>query len=248
MTFLRSATFNLLFYALLIGMMVTGLPVMLAGARAVKAYAQCWARLSLRLFCIVCRVRIEVRGGHNLPRAGVIIASKHQSFLDILLLLSIAPRFIFVLKRELMFIPVFGQFLNRCGMIPVDRARGRAALGSLTERVRTALREGLQLVIFPEGTRRSPGAEPRYKSGVSHLYAAGGVPCVPVALNSGLFWPRRSFLRRPGLCIVEVLPPISPGEDRVVFLAELQERIETTSDRLLHEARAFLNRAPTRQT
>jgi 1-acyl-sn-glycerol-3-phosphate acyltransferase len=126
------------------------------------------------------------------------------------------------------------------GMVPVDRGAGSQALTNMTARAKQEIRGGRQLIIFPEGTRRRPGAEPRYKFGVAHLYAEVGVPCVPVALNSGLFWPRRALLRLPGTIVVEFLPPIMPGLDKDVFLRRLQDDIETATARLLAEGEAEL--------
>jgi 1-acyl-sn-glycerol-3-phosphate acyltransferase len=120
-------------------------------------------------------------------------------------------------------------------MIPVDRGAGKAALSGMTDDARRAFAEGRQIIIFPEGTRRPAGADPKYKFGVAHLYAAAGVPCVPIALNSGLFWPRRRFLRFPGTVRVEILDPIRPGLDRDAFFAKLQEEIETATARLIAE-------------
>ena len=236
MIVLRSLAFNVVFYAVLIGMMIVGLPVLFAGPARIKAYARSWARFSLWLLAVVCDVQTEIRGAKHLTAGGAIVAAKHQSFLDIIALLSIAPRFVFVLKRELMVIPLFGWFLKKSGMIPIDRSRGRAVMADLNRRVREALAREEQLIIFPEGTRRAPGAEPAYKSGVSHLYAASEAPCCPVALNSGLFWPRRSFLRKPGRCVVEVLSAIPPGLERATFLAELEQRIETATNQLMRQA------------
>lgn len=233
MIVLRSIVFNLVFYAVLVIMMIVGLPVVLGPAQAVRNWARLWARISLWLLARICGVTVDVRGAEHLPDGDFILASKHQSFLDILILLPLLPRFVFVLKRELTWIPVFGLYLLRSQMIPIDRSRGRGLLARLTERVASAMRRGLQLVIFPEGTRRPPGAEPAYKSGVSHLYAGTGAICIPVALNSGLAWPRRSFIRRPGRVVAEVLAPIPPGLPRETFLPLLQDRIETASNRLL---------------
>jgi 1-acyl-sn-glycerol-3-phosphate acyltransferase len=126
------------------------------------------------------------------------------------------------------------------GMVPVDRGAGSQALIDMTARANKEIRSGRQLIIFPEGTRRAPGAEPRYKFGVAHLYADVGVPCVPVALNSGLFWPRRALLRLPGTIVVEFLPAILPGLDKDVFARRLQADIETATARLVAEGRAEL--------
>jgi len=150
---------------------------------------------------------------------------------------------IFILKRELIWIPFFGWCLSKFKMIPVDRGGRARALAQVTRRAKVELGDnGRQLLIFPEGTRRAAGAEPAYKFGVAHLYAELGLPCVPVALNSGLYWPRRRFLRRPGTIRLEILPPIAPGLDKAAFQALLQERIETASDRLLARGRAELAR------
>ena len=127
-----------------------------------------------------------------------------------------------MLKRELARIPLFGLYA-RCGeQIAIDRARGRAALAQVSQQARKVLADGRQLLIFPEGTRRAPGAEPQYKFGVAFIYTETGALCLPVALNSGLFWPRRSFLRRPGTVLVEFLEPIRPGLDKATFLKDLQ--------------------------
>ena len=122
-------------------------------------------------------------------------------------------------------------------MVAIDRRRGKEALAAMNERARVELSQGRQLIIFPEGTRRPAGAEPRYKFGVAHIYAAEGVPCLPVALNSGLFWPRRSILRKPGTVVVDILDPIPPGMEKDAFFARLQEEIEAASNRLIAEAR-----------
>ena len=174
-------------------------------------------------------------------RAGaLIVASKHQSAWETFALLSLFDNPTFIIKRELKWIPIFGWFTIKGRMVPVDRGAGSQALTDMIERARIELSRGRQLVIFPEGTRRPPGAEPRYKYGVAHLYAAEGVPCVPVALNSGLFWPRRSLRRNPGTVVVEVLDPILPGLDKDVFLERLQDEIETATARLIAESQAKL--------
>jgi 1-acyl-sn-glycerol-3-phosphate acyltransferase len=151
-----------------------------------------------------------------------------------LLLLFAEPTYI--VKRELTWIPFFGWYIWKARVIPVDRGSRVRALVRMTARVRRALKEGRQIIIFPEGTRRAPGAPPAYKYGIVHIYAETGVPCLPVALNSGLFWGRRSFLRHPGTITVEVLDPIPPGLDKDVFIERLQRDIETATDRLIAEA------------
>ena len=131
--------------------------------------------------------------------------------------------------------PFFGWYAMKAGMIPVDRGRRGQALADMTERARAELDRGRQIVIFPEGTRRAPGAEPRYKFGIAHLYGETGIPCLPIALNSGLFWPRRSFRRYPGTLVAEVLDPIPPGLSKEDFAARLQQDIEAATARLIAE-------------
>ncbi|MEI8277946.1 MAG: lysophospholipid acyltransferase family protein, partial [Hyphomicrobiales bacterium] len=145
---------------------------------------------------------------------------------------------VFIVKRELQWIPVFGWLMIKGRMVPVDRSAGSQALAEMAERARIELADNRQLIIFPEGTRRAAGAEPRYKFGVAHLYAAEGVPCVPIALNSGLFWPRRSIRRIPGTVVIEILDPIPPGLEKDVFYKRLQSDIETATERLIEQGRA----------
>jgi 1-acyl-sn-glycerol-3-phosphate acyltransferase len=148
----------------------------------------------------------------------------------------------FILKRELQWIPFFGWYAWKASMIPVDRGRRGQALADMTERARVELGRGRQIVIFPEGTRRPPGAEPSYKFGIVHLYSETGIPCLPIALNSGLFWPRRSFRRYPGTIVAEILDPIPPGLGKPEFAARLQQEIETATARLIAEGERELAR------
>jgi 1-acyl-sn-glycerol-3-phosphate acyltransferase len=150
-------------------------------------------------------------------------------------LLPLFPDPSFIVKRELSWIPVFGWEIWRAEMTFVDRGARSQALAKMTANARIQLEQGRQIIIFPEGTRRAPGAEPAYKYGVVHLYAETGIACVPIALNSGLFWPRRRFVRYPGTVTVEILDPIPPGLDKKTFAATLQDQIETTTTRLLAE-------------
>jgi 1-acyl-sn-glycerol-3-phosphate acyltransferase len=193
---------------------------------------------------VVCGTRVEIRGLEHLAQGRLkgpfIVAAKHQSTWETFALLRLFDDFTFIVKRELMWIPIFGWCMAKGRMIPVDRGAGAQALADMTARAREEIQTGRQLVIFPEGTRRSPGAPPRYKFGVAHLYGETGVPCIPVALNSGLFWPRRKFLRLPGTIVVEFLPPILPGMDKEAFFRQLQGDIETATARLVAEGRAEL--------
>jgi 1-acyl-sn-glycerol-3-phosphate acyltransferase len=235
-TVVRSILFNVSFYLVLLGYFIVAIPTLLMPRRAILRLAQIWAHTNLALLRIICRIGVDWRGLEKIPSGAVLVAAKHQSTWETFALLILFRDPTFILKRELLWIPFYGWFARHAGMIPVDRGGGKAVLVAMTARAREALLEGRQIVVFPEGTRRPPGAEPKYKFGIAHLYAEGVAPCVPVALNSGLFWPRRKFLRYPGTVTVEVLDPIAPGLAREEFFERLQHDIETATARLLAEA------------
>jgi 1-acyl-sn-glycerol-3-phosphate acyltransferase len=238
----RSILFNILFYLNLVVLLFVALVTLLLPRRAVLKMAETWGRVSVWLLRVVCGIRMELRGLENLPKGPLIVAAKHQSTWETFALLKLFDDFTFIVKRELMWIPIFGWCMWKGGMIPVDRGGRSQALTGMIARAKAEIGRGRQLIIFPEGTRRSPGAEPRYKFGVTHLYSEIGVPCVPVALNSGLFWPRRSFRKLPGTIVAEFLPPIAPGLDKEAFQRRLQHDIETATARLIAEGEAELAR------
>jgi 1-acyl-sn-glycerol-3-phosphate acyltransferase len=242
MLVLRSLVFNVLFYLnLALWLVFAAVPSLLLPPRCLLKVAVAWAKSALWLMRVTTGTRYEITGLENIPSGGLMVASKHQSFWETFVLVTLFPDPVFILKRELTWIPFFGWCLTKLRMIPVDRGGRARALSHVTRRARVELGErGRQLLIFPEGTRRAAGAPPAYKFGVAHLYADLDVPCLPVALNSGLYWPRRKFLRRPGTIRVEIMPPIAPGMGKAEFQALLQERIETASDRLLAQGRAEL--------
>ena len=234
---LRSLAFNIAFYVNIVAWMLMCLPAMALPRRAMLGMVQAWARSTLTLMRVLTGTRMQVRGRDRLPAGGFILASKHQSVWETFALLTVVDDPAFILKRELTWIPLFGWLAWKAGMIPIDRQGGSGALAGMNRRAAEAVAAGRQLIIFPEGTRRAAGAPPSYKAGVSHLYRALGVPCLPAALNSGWFWPRRRFLRRPGTVVVELLEPLPPGLPREVFMTRLQAGIESASDGLLAEAR-----------
>jgi 1-acyl-sn-glycerol-3-phosphate acyltransferase len=238
----RSILFNTLFYLNLVALLVVALVTLALPRRAVLKMAELWGRVSVWLLRAVCGTKVELRGLENLPQGALIVAAKHQSTWETFALLKLFDDFTFIVKRELMWIPIFGWCMWKGGMIAVDRGARSQALTDMTERAKAEVGRGRQLIIFPEGTRRAPGAEPRYKFGVAHLYGELSVPCVPVALNSGLFWPRRAFRRLPGTIVAEFLPPIEPGLAKEAFLQRLQGDIETATARLIAEGEAELAR------
>lgn len=239
---LRSLLFNVAFYVNIVAWMLAIQPAMLMPRRTMIRLVQAWARSSLVLMRICVGTRAEFRGLERMPPGGFVLAAKHQSLWETFALLTVVDDPTFILKRELMWIPLFGWLAWKAGMIPIDRRGGPAALALMNRRAADAVAAGRQLVIFPEGTRRSVGAPPAYKLGVFHLYRSLGVPCLPVALNSGWFWPRRRFGRRPGVIVAEMLEPIQPGCGREEFMETLQNAIEGASERLLHEAETASDR------
>jgi 1-acyl-sn-glycerol-3-phosphate acyltransferase len=233
----RSLLFTVLFYLNLTLILIAMLPTLLMPCGAIFFLARVWAKNALWLLQTICGTTVEYRGLHHLPKGGFLFAAKHQAFLETFAILPILPDWTFVLKRELTRIPLFGWYLLFARQIAIDRKRGAAALTDVVERSREALEQGRPVILFPEGTRQKVGAPPAYKAGIGRIYAGSNVACVPVALNTGLFWPRDSVLRRPGRVVIEVLEPIPPGLDKRAFMAELTNRIETATDRLVAEAR-----------
>ena len=193
-------------------------------------------RFELWLLEVIVGTKLEVRGREKLPNGACLVAAKHQSAWETFALIPLFRDPALLMKRELFWIPFHGWFSHKFEMIPVDRDKGPAALRRMLREAKARIADGREIIIFPEGTRRAPGAPPDYKTGVILLYDALGVPCVPVALNSGLFWPRRSLTRRPGTIVVEFLDPIPPGLPKAEFLKRLTESIENASNRLLAEA------------
>lgn len=197
---------------------------------ACKSYCH-WVIWTAR---VLCGLKTEVRG--TPPTDEVVIAAKHQSFFDILVIFAAVPRAKFIMKRELIYTPFLGQYALRIGCVPVDRGRRGAAIAKMKADVlRGAVHPG-QLIIYPQGTRVAPREVKPYKVGAGLLYEQLGQACVPVATNIGLFWPKRGILRKPGTAVVEFLPRIEPGLATAPFMKELETRIETASDALNAEA------------
>lgn len=233
----RSIAFNVLFYLNTLLYLMIALPTFFMPYRGIMAVAKAWGRTNLMLLRVVAGIDYEVRGREKISLGPIIVAAKHQSAWETFALLPLFDNPLFIVKRELEWIPIFGWLMIKGRMVPVDRSAGSQALASMTARARLELADNRQLIIFPEGTRRPAGAEPRYKFGVTHIYAAADVPCVPIALNSGLFWPRRSIRRLPGTVVIEILDPIAPGLDKDAFFKRLQHDIETATARLIAESK-----------
>ena len=232
----RSLLFSAVFYAGTLIILVAGSPLLLGPRSWAMAGLRAHARLALFALRVIVGTKLEVRGRENLPPAPYLAAAKHQSAWDTFALIPLFRDPAVVMKAELSYIPLYGWFSIKFKHILVRRERAAAALKSLIRDARERASQRREILIFPEGTRRSPGAPPDYKPGVVALYEGLGVPCVPIALNSGLFWPRRQLWCYPGTIIVEILEPIPPSLPRVQFKRELQRRIEEATARLVQEA------------
>lgn len=200
------------------------------------AFAAChtycrWVRFSARW---LVGLRSEVRG--TPPTDEVLVAAKHQSFFDIIILFGAMPRPKFIMKRELVWAPILGWYALRIGCVPVDRGKRGQAISKMMADVQSGTQLPGQLLIYPQGTRVAPGAHLPYKVGTALLYGQLGQDCVPAATNVGVFWPRHGIYRKRGLAVVEFLPRIAPGLGNGAFMTELESRIETASNRLMAEA------------
>ena len=239
MILIRSIVFNAAFFAWTGYLLVTGMPLLRRERSEIRLVARRWARGVLWLLRVIVGARVEIRGAALTgPR---LIAAKHQSALDTMIFFLMADDPSYVMKKELAAIPIYGSFARHQGMIFVDRDAGAAALKRMVAEARTACAAGRQIVIFPQGTRTAPGAptaDAPYQPGIAALQHALEMPTTPVALNSGLIWGRRSFRKRPGTIVVEVLPDIPAGLKRAEFMRRLEETIETATARLEAEGEA----------
>lgn len=232
--FLRSLVFNIQMYVAMLVLSIFYLPWMLASPNGARAACKAYCRWVIWTARWMIGLRCEVRG--RVPQDEVMVAAKHQSFLDILLIFNALPRSKFIMKRELLWAPLLGQYAYRLGCVPVNRGKRGAAIAKMIADVDKGRQQAGQLTIYPQGTRVAPGAKLPYKVGTHVLYEQLGQACVPVSANVGLFWPKRGVLRKPGLAVVEFLEPIQPGLGRAAFLEQLEQQIEDGSNALMAEA------------
>lgn len=236
MVYLRSSLFQLVFYASFLVQMIIFTPIYFFLPRK-TAYEipKNWARLNLWLADRIAGISYEIEGLENLPSGGYIIAAKHQSFWDTFALIPTLDDPVYILKRELLWIPLFGWYAAKQKMIPINRAAKSRAIPEMVARAKEELASGRELIIYPEGTRKAPGAEPDYKYGIARLYKDLDVPVVPIVQHAGLFWPRHGFRRNPGHIKIRILKPIEPGMATDAFFRHLIKTMEHESDRLLVE-------------
>lgn len=236
MLLIRSLVFALAFYVTTALFLILGSPLLLAPRRWAMKGLKAHAITSQWLLRVICGTRVEVRGQDKVPAGAALIVAKHQSAWDTFALVPLFRDPAIVLKDELKWIPFYGWFCVKFAHILVRRDKAAVALKAMLRDAGDRAAHDREILIFPEGTRRPPGAVPDYKPGYVALYDGLGVPCVPLALNSGVFWPRRSLLRRPGTIVVEFLDPIPPGMPRKDFRVLVETRLEAASERLLSEA------------
>ncbi len=237
MTLIRSCAFLALSLGVMVFLGVTTLPTLLLARRLAARVPVWFAGVQLFLLDVVAGLRIEVRGRNNLPDGPALIAVKHQSALETYALVRLFPDACFIIKQEIVRIPVVGWFISAMDCLAIDRSAGLSALRRILGHAAMVASEGRCMVIFPEGTRTAPGERVAYQRGVAGLYAALGVPVVPVALNSGVFWPRRQIRKTPGCAVMAFLEAIPPALPRARFMEELESRIESGTRKLVAEAR-----------
>ncbi len=230
---IRSLIFMITIYAWMLILGIVFAPYALFTKRGALQACKTYARSTIWLARWMVGIRCEVRGSP--PHEEVVIGAKHQSFLDIIMIFSAIPHGKFIMKRELLWTPIIGMYARRLGCIPVNRGKRGAAVAKMVKDVAKEFTEPGQLVIYPQGTRVAPGVQKPYKVGTAVLYEGLGFPCVPVATNAGVFWPRSGIMRKPGLAIVDFLDPIEPGVARDEFLDRLEQEIETRSNSLMRE-------------
>lgn len=228
---IRSFIFAVVFYVTTLFLFVVMLPTLLLSRKGSLCFPILWTRWVKILLRVICGIHIRVEGLENLPKKnGYIVASKHQSALETAVFHRLIPNTFYVLKRELMWLPLAGFYFIKTGCIPIDRKGGATTMRKMLLGVKSRLADEMNLVIFPEGTRTAPGTKKPYSPGVAFLYEQCQVPVVPVALNSGYCWPKNKTIKHAGVVTIRFLAPIGPGLQRRVFLDTLYQRIEEAQD------------------
>ncbi len=233
MIFLRSLIFNILLIFSIVFIGLLSLPMLLGPRAGIAFIRDVWIKLIIGILEVVVGLRHEVNGLENLPKQNIIIAAKHQSAWETLALHLIFKDPAIILKKELLRLPILGWFISKVGMVPINRSGGGGALKSMIEVAKRWSDSGRPIIIFPQGTRVGVDEKLRYHPGVFAIYKALDLPVVPVALNSGVFWPKQSFTKRAGTIRLEIIEAIAPGLERKEFMDLLELKIEQTSKNLL---------------
>ena len=232
---LRSVLFTVVFYVVTLFLFIVMIPTWFMPRKQALFFPIFWSKMAKVMLKLFCGITVRVEGLENLPKEnGYIIASKHQSAMETTIFHRIVPNMFYVLKKELMYLPLAGFYFIKTGCIPIDRKGGTKTMRKMLQGVQKRLSQKMNLVIFPEGTRTAPGTKKLYSPGVAFLYEQCQVPVVPVALNSGYCWPKNKTIKYAGTVTVKFLKPIEPGLPKRVFMDELYQRIETEQDKLPH--------------
>lgn len=231
---IRSLIFVLQIYFMMLVIGLVYAPFALFSRDAAYAACKTYCRWVMWTAKWMVGLKTEVRG--PVPTGEVVIAAKHQSFLDIILIFNAIPRGKFIMKREILWTPIIGLYAQRIGCVPVNRGKRGAAIAKMVKDVAKQFFDPGQLIIYAQGTRVAPGVKKPYKIGTAVLYSELNQPCVPAATNVGVFWPRTGIMRKPGLAVVEFLDPIEPGLGKDAFMARLEDMVETRSNALMREA------------
>lgn len=236
MLFIRSLIFNIYFpiWTALVSVLLS--PLLFTNARISAIAGRIWAEGVVIGLHLICGLKFEIRGKENLPPEPFILASKHQSAWDTAIFLKLLDAPAYILKKELLSIPFFGQFLKTMQMVPIDRSGGTKALKQMQNDVKDRIANKRSVIIFPEGTRTAPGIRIKHQPGIAFLYKDVDAPIIPVALNSGYFWGKGTFPKKPGTIIIEYMPAVDKGLDRKKFTKALEDAIEDKSAELLAEA------------
>ena len=235
MQLIRSIIFQIWMYGMMMVLGIIGLPMAIWSRAGAYKMIDIYLNLIFWSLRVMCGLTYEVRG--TPPTGHAMVASKHQCFLDVLILVKALPQPKFIFKRSLIYAPILGIYALRTGATTVSRGKGAESFQDMMARIAANKSEPGQFVIYPQGTRVLPGVKARYKEGVYAIYRTYDAPCTPAAVNTGLFWPRTGLIRRPGVAVVEFLDPIEPGMEREEFMQVLEERIEAASDALSDEAK-----------
>ena len=236
----RSYLFTYTLYLGTFLLCIVFLPTLFFTTKGSGCFPKTWSKIMRKAMKLICNINVEVKGLENLPKEpGYIIASKHQSAMETVLFHGIVPNLFYVLKQSLLWLPLAGIYFIKTGCIAIDRKGGTKTMRKMVTGVKKNLAKGMNLAIFPEGTRTEPGSKKPYTPGVAFLYEQCNVPIVPVALNTGYCWGRNQTMKKPGTVTISFLPPIEPGRNKRQFMNDLYEAIETEQDKLPHPQEAF---------
>ena len=230
---IRSIIFYLLLFIWTFFLGIFSLPYLLLPSSYIRNLANLWISGILQLLRLTCNITYEIKGKENIPNNAVIVASKHQSAFETLLLFKLIKNSIFIHKRELFFIPIFGLYLKKSNMISINRSEGINAMRKMLNEVKQRISNGYSIIIFPEGTRKKTDEPPDYKTGIAGIYKESNSEVLPVAINSGLYWPKHTFIKKPGKIIIKFLKLIPSQLEKSEFLKKIESVIEEETNKII---------------